>query len=859
MNASVVDSKQTDLLSRIVGQQLNASDLHPHVVFLVGLVTLLLGVAYADQQVDDVEKDRLLTTLDRFLPQESTERRLMHLVIRGVREHRIYDRPNEIQILAASLSEAERVLLIGFGYVMAIADGDIKECEKQYLKNAAVHLDVNLQYLAVLEACFCGQKPPASSALSELRSLLDPSRFHGLDTVLVEAAKDIRSVLPDQVKHSHNQPSLQLFYQELDKFRERRKQVAMAYYNLLKLIKECNNRKLVSESLVIETKRGLEKLLSQRFRVSIVGEFSQGKSTLLNAIMGEEIQPVRVIPCNGTVAVLKYGIEKRVICRYKDGREEEIPVDDYKNRVAITEEAALGCISDAFIQSDLEEIVFEHPELNFCRSGVELIDSPGLNEHPERTAITQKLLKDADAVIFITNASKPLTWGERELLREVQLELANGRANVPAPNLFLIVNFVDLLRQESDRKQVRQLVEQFAKGQDPVLCGDDRIHFISARGALDAIQAGTEDEYSAALQHFTRSLETFLVEERGIIELRKAITKHIALTQACMQGIHQAQEVLSGELTISEDARQQIIEQIGHATGIVVSLRLTAKRLHQEARQPTSSAWNNWLLELRQRLEKKSSNWSSTTGIFKPKEMAQGYANQFIQDLQADFSTWQSEQLQPILKRHQDMLNSEIQLKLQELQYDLKSLERTINIDLKDKFDGVVSVIEPEISILLNAVGAGFSVMSGFSGVATMVCQVGKLALLPTAGVGLAVAVIGTVLFSVWNLQRQTEEIKKKVFDAAWEKFQESQAESLQQIYSVISTELDDRVASAERVVQQAIFLYESLLAQQERYGQQPLVEQQAEQMCLSQAYLELQQLQSCTTSLMEGLTSQEL
>jgi predicted GTPase len=62
------------------------------------------------------------------------------------------------------------------------------------------------------------------------------------------------------------------------------------------------------------------KLQSQRFRLAVVGEFSQGKSTLLNALLGEEIQPVRAIPCSGTVTVLKYGTQKRVVCRYKDGR-----------------------------------------------------------------------------------------------------------------------------------------------------------------------------------------------------------------------------------------------------------------------------------------------------------------------------------------------------------------------------------------------------------------------------------------------------------------------------------------------------------------------------------------------------------
>ncbi|MHC5831381.1 MAG: dynamin family protein, partial [Nostoc sp.] len=98
--------------------------------------------------------------------------------------------------------------------------------------------------------------------------------------------------------------------------------------------------------MIEEVKEISQKIQSQRFRISVLGEFSQGKSTLLNALLGEEIQPVRVIPCTGMVTVLKYGTEKRVICRYKDGREEEIPFEQYQQKVTISEDAALGCLND---------------------------------------------------------------------------------------------------------------------------------------------------------------------------------------------------------------------------------------------------------------------------------------------------------------------------------------------------------------------------------------------------------------------------------------------------------------------------------------------------------------------------------
>ncbi|BBD65519.1 dynamin family protein [Nostoc commune NIES-4072] len=61
---------------------------------------------------------------------------------------------------------------------------------------------------------------------------------------------------------------------------------------------------------------------------------------------------MREIPC-----VLKYGIQKRVVCRYKDEREEEIPFEQYQLKATISEDAVLGCLSDELAHDEIDEIV----------------------------------------------------------------------------------------------------------------------------------------------------------------------------------------------------------------------------------------------------------------------------------------------------------------------------------------------------------------------------------------------------------------------------------------------------------------------------------------------------------------------
>jgi uncharacterized tellurite resistance protein B-like protein len=109
MDTSLVSSEAVDLLSRITGQKISQRDLTPPVIFLANLVTLLMGVIYADGTVTDDEKQRLLTTLNRFIPTEGSVRRLAHLMIKGVKENLDNTKPSQLSRLAAPLSKSQRL------------------------------------------------------------------------------------------------------------------------------------------------------------------------------------------------------------------------------------------------------------------------------------------------------------------------------------------------------------------------------------------------------------------------------------------------------------------------------------------------------------------------------------------------------------------------------------------------------------------------------------------------------------------------------------------------------------------------------------------------------------------------------
>lgn len=867
MDTSLVGSEAVDLLSDITGQKLSQRDLTPPVIFLTALATVLLGVIFADKQVTTQEEQRLQASLNKFIPPTGNVGQLTELMIKGVRQNLDYTKPSKLLRLSAPLSESERLLLICFGYEMSAADGEMDASERRYLELIGDRLNINPQHLAVLEAVFSNQGTVDTAALDEVQSLLDPSRFHELDTVFVNAASNILAAFPAQPEPQAIQqqsvaskvasdvppaPTAQpetsapqqprtTSYPELEKFQSHKKQLDNLCHQLFQIIQECNNRDLLPKSLTKEIAKVSHKLQSQRFRLPIIGEFSQGKSTLLNALLREEIQPVRAIPCSGTVTVLRSGTQKRVVCRYKDGREEEIPLDQYKVKAAIPKEAAQHHRSNELENYEIDEIIFEHPDLELCRSGVEIIDSPGLNEHPERTAITQKLLKDTDAAIFLINATRLLTETEKELIQNVRLQLNGSSKNEPAENLFLLVNFMDLLDEEEDRQDIIQRLEGFVKDEKLLSKTENRIHYISAKAALKAVMKGDENDYLKAFQSFTQSIEKFLTVERGSLEIKQAATKIKGLIQEGLDGLHQAEEILDGKINLSEADKKRILEQIGEASGRDVRIRLLRNELVDEVVDEVNTSWKAWVEQLVERLTERAEHWSSGhNAILSRDKLIQDYASQFNRDLSAELESWIENQLkQAILKPKLEIFDDKINDELHAIKSEIESINQKINTKNPNWiFSGKGNndfAANANIDILgeLGLAGLGAALLIPavvFAG--PILGVIGSL-----VGGGL----LGTGVGSMLDLNSK---VKSKVFEVGCKKIVESLEDTLEKTSEIIGSSFNEKFEQAEKIIAKAISFYENLLEQQEKAHQETLEQRQADKKFIACKRQELEQVQ---------------
>ena len=289
-----------------------------------------------------------------------------------------------------------------------------------------------------------------------------------------------------------------------------------------------------------------------RFRVLVVGEFKRGKSTLLNAMLGDDVLPRKVAECTAVITILTYADAPGVRVHFADGTQAAMPLPEFRRQyeLSVDDSDDRQVAADRFSHVEYAEIGYP---VELCRHRVDLVDSPGLGAHQTRTQRTQKYLANADAVVLVLNATQFLSEEERHFLDAVLLPRG-------LRNIFFVVNGWNLiddsvLRPEDADAERANLEAQIQMRLTPFCLVDgkdrsaDRVFRVNALGAL---KGRMRKPPSAAMLEesnvpaFEASLQKFLVEDRA--RARADATLGAARTSA-------------GEMTRNIDVQLKLVDR----------------------------------------------------------------------------------------------------------------------------------------------------------------------------------------------------------------------------------------------------------------------------------------------------------
>lgn len=255
----------------------------------------------------------------------------------------------------------------------------------------------------------------------------------------------------------------------------------MASFSVPQIIENIRQAKkeLIATKMFLDEASKLDSYIEhikQPLLIMVMGEFSTGKSTFINALVGKRITVVDALPTTAVITKLCYGDVEKVMVYYRDGSKHEYDPDEF-NR--LTSEAD-------------DESNAQHEKIDYVERAIPIpvlrdmtiIDSPGLNALKDAHAeATKHFVEQADTVLWMISAEKAATDTEYNGIDKL----------TPRLKPIVIVNKMDLLDEEEDDpesflKNVREKLKDKAQ----------EIIGISAEYAVQGKTEGNEDLLAAS-------------------------------------------------------------------------------------------------------------------------------------------------------------------------------------------------------------------------------------------------------------------------------------------------------------------------------------------------------------------------
>jgi hypothetical protein len=424
------------------------------------------------------------------------------------------------------------------------------------------------------------------------------------------------------------------------------------------------------------------------FTIIVVGEFKNGKSTLLNGMLGSKTLPAKAAPATAVITVLAYG-DREDVAIFETGRPEPRRVSweefvhefqlNPQDQETIQEHGRL----DRFSSVEYAELQRTHA---LCAHGVKLVDSPGLGEHISRTRVATNFLQRSQAVILVLNATRILTRRERDF---VDTLMGESRVN----HVFFVVNRINQVDAGSvsgiqDWVQT-QLAAHFRQP-DGAFDRDlyrRRVYFVDARAALEARSVIPNDDgqlEASGVPALERELEQFLTGEEKVTAVLQSTVQFLrpVLAQA-EERIHRVQSSLDAPLDALERRRGEAERRLQEMEGrkreiertIVLFGNAVKEKIYADLRAYVETMAETWDEDSRRLMDlDRAVSLRNVVAAYAQRDardrMVRAIGQEVQAYLQAKFDRW-SQRIPSVIERDVAVLVAEVEAQIGDLQLEL--------------------------------------------------------------------------------------------------------------------------------------------------------------------------------------------
>ena len=330
-----------------------------------------------------------------------------------------------------------------------------------------------------------------------------------------------------------------------------------------------------------------EQLNDDTLRVLVMGKFSGGKSTLLNALMGQPLLPALPTPTTAVIGEIVYAEEAEAVLYPKAVKSAvkkpvKVKIEDLNKYIIIDHSASKS--DNAAKTNPYQKVVIKYP-LNICKHGIMFIDSPGLDDPTCHDTITKDYLPSADAIVYCMNSSNAFSAADKA---EIERLIALGYRSI-----IFVLTYYDVLLNNDDimgthnaedaRKHYTRVLSQYTD------LGASGIFFVGSLPALKAKRTGNQQMLEESnFPLLEQRLDEILFNEKGRMKLLKALYSTRRVNRITGQHITDLIDVINADKSgLSEriyEAQNNLNQASSKANEILSSFKISSSNLVQGAK-----------------------------------------------------------------------------------------------------------------------------------------------------------------------------------------------------------------------------------------------------------------------------------
>lgn len=492
----------------------------------------------------------------------------------------------------------------------------------------------------------------------------------------------------------------------------------------LGIISEAKNLKKRSEDL----KHGI-------FNVLVLGTFSNGKSTLLNAMLGSRKLPMDNCPATAVITMLVYGEEEQVKLYYSNNQEPKYLSFEEFDRDFVLDLDDSETLNKTHFINRFKDIEFAEIECtyNLCKGGIKLIDSPGIGEQIARTKLTTEFLQQSHAVIFIFDATHPLRQEEREFIE------ANFKQKKDKQNIFCVVNKIDLVNDDDDddddnndgREKIGKYFDKYLQdlyldeqGNFDRELLNNRLFLVDSKSAFKGRKKSNQSllEKSGILP-FEKALENFLTTGAKFRSSLTSVVDLLILTiNKLDQKIIQQEKLLGEPLSILEERRIVAEKKLNaledRETRIKEIIDLYGKtitdKLCFDLETYIMKMKDDWQFDYKEYTNLDQLNFfslfSMTVNELTRNSTTKAINEDLMKYLEFKFEEW-SKRIPIIINKDLDTLQKQLDTSIQDFAREISLIESLFTGE--NLIDVVENRTETVMQLMVSAILGDFSTMSG--------------------------------------------------------------------------------------------------------------------------------------------------